>query len=426
MVFRDQTRHTVQKALAHQRASRLPSTPQWSPDVSSRHSFLSLYVSTYSRGFGTPLQALLKDYDPNGHLQSCVDAVGLAFMAFQLNRQDLIPLASQHYLKAIQRLAMVLRSSMQGSSDAANQSLSDVTLQSVLLLDLYEKMSYQYQQLSEYPGLPLSHIQGALSIVQSRPRGDFSDPTMQQLAARTVFALALSCGAAGKTMPESLVRLYNDLDTYVRGPLWTLTGLFIRLIDFQVAARAAKLELREILKRAKDFRGELSAAQNNIPRSWQPRRIHTNEAFVFNGYYDVYPGHDLPQTFNGYRMLRLGVCGLLQKFVPSTEVAEEITQITREICASVPHITLPTVKPQNTLPFSPLQILQGSGLLSALYAAAQTTEDPLMRAWILHTLTWLADRGVKSAQTVAYIIKSLPEMNQWDVFSLVGNYASLA
>jgi hypothetical protein len=127
-------------------------------------------------------------------------------MAYQLNCQDLLPVANQRYLAAIRSLGVVIRSSLQ-ANNAANQSLTDETLQSVLLLDLYEKMAYQPLSESEFPSSWLSHIQGALSIVRSRPTAGFSNPTTQQLATRTVIALTLSCGAAGIPIPEALIGL---------------------------------------------------------------------------------------------------------------------------------------------------------------------------------------------------------------------------
>jgi hypothetical protein len=351
--------------------------------------------------------------------------VGLAFMAFQLNRQDLVPLANKQYLRAIQRLGLMVGSSLQANNVVANQSLGNETLQSVLLLDLYEKMSYQYQQLSEYPSLRLSHIQGALSIIQSRPKGELSNPTMQQLAARTVFALTYSCGAAGIPIPEALVELYHRLGSHVLGSSWTLLSLYFRMINFNVAVQAGRVGLREIIEGAHEFLDEVSYAQSQIPLSWQPYRRDTSDAFAFDGYYDIYPRHDAPQHFNAHRILRLEVYAGIHKLQPSTEVAEEIIQISREICASVPQIIIPTARPQNTFPLSPLQILECSGSLTALYAAVRFTQDPAMRAWILQTLIYMADNGVKMAQIVIDIIRYSPEMTSWDVYSIVGTYSVL-
>ncbi|KAF5654703.1 hypothetical protein FCIRC_13953 [Fusarium circinatum] len=277
-----------------------------------------------------------------------------------------------------------------------------------------------------HPGLPLSHIQAALSILQTCPRREFSNPIMQQLASRTAFALTLSCGATETPIPEALIRLYNDLNSYMSGPLWILVGLTMRLVDFHAAARAGKFSLSYILEHARAFREELSQAQSNIPRSWGPRRIDTNDTLAFGGYYNVYARHELCQILNSYRVLRLGVCAILLKFPNSSGVTEELAQVTQEICATVPQFVLPQARPQNTFPLSPLQILECSGLLTPLYAAAQNTQDPVMHAWILRTVIYMADNGVKGARTVAGIMTSSPDLHQWKVCSMVGNYAVFA
>ncbi|KAF4427906.1 hypothetical protein FACUT_9578 [Fusarium acutatum] len=409
----------MQKVLARQTASWLPSAPLFSSDISSRHAFLSLYIDNYSCGFYV-LQSLLTGSDPNGHLQVSVDAVSLAFMAFQLNREALIPLANRRYLAAIRSVGIAIRSLIQANNDAAKQSLSDETLQSVLLLDLYEKMTYQHHRLSEVSGSWLSHVHGALSIVRSRPRSEFSNPTIQQLATRTVIAFTLSCSAAGIPIPEALIELYNDLDSYVQSAKWTFIGLLINVVNFRADIRNGKLGPDGIVKRARDLYDDFSHAENKLPCPWRPHRRDTCEASVLNRYYDVYPGHYATQVFNAHRVIQLDICDIIQELDPSTDVAETITKVTQAICATVPQFILPAARSQNTLPLSPLQILECSGLLTPLYAAARNTQDPVMRAWILRTLTYMADNGVKLAQSVVQIITSSPEMDYWAVFRTVG------
>ncbi|KAF4445861.1 hypothetical protein F53441_10444 [Fusarium austroafricanum] len=318
-----------------------------------------------------------------------------------------------------------MRSSQQ-ANNATNQSLSDETLQSVLLLDLYEKMAYQHHQISDFPGSWLSHVQGALSIVQSRPRGEFANPVIQQLATRTVIAFTLSCGAAGTPIPAALLGLYQDLDSYIRSPKWTFIGILISLVNFRTDMHNRKLDPRDVVRCARDLYDKLSHAESKIPRSWLPQRRDSTEAVVFDQYYDVYPDHYAAQVFNAYRIMRLDVCNIIQKFEPSTKVAETITQVTQAICAAAPQFILPAARPQNTLPFSPLQILECSGVLTPLYAAARNTQDPALRAWILRTLMYMADNGVKLAQIVADVIVFLPELDYWAVFRMVGNCAITA
>lgn len=422
LIFRDETRNTMQKVLATQRASRLTSAPKWSSDVSSREAFLSLYAGTYSHACDQ-LQSLLAVSGRNEHLQLSVDAASLAFMAFQLNRQDLIPLASQRYLAAIRGLGNVMRSSMQAASNASSQSLGDVILQPILLLDLYEKMASQHHQSSESSGLLLSHVRGAASILQSLPRGEFSNLTIQRLAVQSVTAFTMSCAAAEIPIPGALMGLYNDLSIYMQTGFWPPIGLLIDLVNIRAEIGLGKPQLSGVVKHARDLYDEVSRAESNIPCSHRPQRIDTCEAIAFNGYYDVYPGQNAARCFNAYRLMRLDVADIIQKLELDAGVAQDITQVTLAICASIPSIILLGARPQNALPFSPIQILECSSMLTPLYAAARYTQDSAMRAWILQILIYMANNGVKMAKTVACILLFKPQVSFWSVFKIVGSYA---
>ncbi|KAF5543976.1 hypothetical protein FMEXI_6812 [Fusarium mexicanum] len=414
----------MQKVLASQRASRLPSAPQWSPVVSARQALLSLYVGSYSKSFDS-LPSFLGESSAK-HLQVSVDAVGLAFMAFKLNRQDLIPLANQHYLAALRSVRIAVQSSTQATSNAANQSLKDATLQSALLLDLYEKLAYQHYQFSEPQGLLLSHIHGALSLVQSRPRSEFSNSNIQQLAAQSVHTFIASCSTAGVPVPKAVIRLYHDLSGYICSTRWLLLGLTIRIVKLIDDIRGGRSNPSHILKRARDLYNAYSDIERSVPRVSWPRRRDTRETLAFNGYYDVYQNHKDHQIFNLCRCERLELAVIIQKFEPSAEVAEYIAQATEAICASVPGLILPEARPHNTLPLSPLQILECTAVLPALVGAARFTQDPTMQDWILQMLTHMANHGIQFARNVAHIIVFEPHVGQWDVYQLLGSYSIIA
>ncbi|KAF5696128.1 hypothetical protein FGLOB1_13763 [Fusarium globosum] len=415
----------MQKALVQQRASRLPSSPQWSPDESSRCSFLSLFIGTYSSAFGA-LPALLADSVPNGPLQLSVDAASLAFMAFQLNRYDLVPLANKCYFRAIQSLSKVVQSSIQPTSNAPPQSLSAMAIQSVLLLDFYDKMAFQHYQPVEAPSLLQIHAKGSLSIVRSLPKDELLNPATLQLATQSILVTTLSCGADAVDFPEDLIGLYNELGSHslIQSDRWRLIGHFIRLVNIHINVRNGKMGLSDALMRAREYNLDILDEENKIACSWPP--YQRRGAGAFGCYYDVYPDHKVVQALNKYRVMRLGVASFVHKLTASVEAAEDIEQLVRTICASVPQIILPEARPQNTLPFSPLQILECSAVLSPLCLCARHTQDPAMHAWILQTLKHMAINGVKMAQTLANAIESPLKLEIWDWFKMVGSYTCTA
>ncbi|KAF4415634.1 hypothetical protein FACUT_13239 [Fusarium acutatum] len=316
-----------------------------------------------------------------------------------------------------------MRSSQQST---VNQLLNDETLQSVLLLDLYEKMAYHHYQTSDIPGSWLSHAQGALSILQSRPRSDFSNLATQQLATRTVIALTISCGVTGVPIPEGLRELYHDLDGLVQSAKWTFISLLMGLVNFRAEMRSGTLEISEILSRARELDNQFARAETKIPRDWWPRRVNARVLESFDCYYEIYPCHYTTQVFNAYRIMRLELSGVIRKFSPGTSVNETIAEITQAICAAVPQFMLPGVIPGNKLPLSPLQILECSGVLTPLYVAAQITTHTAMREWIKRSLLYMADQGVKLAHSVAHILSVQPEEDYWVIFKMVGSCATTA
>lgn len=341
-------------------------------------------------------------------------------MALQVNRPDLMPLANRKYLAAIQAVREAIRLSQQLTSDGTSQPVSDETLQAVLLLDLYEKLAIYHQ----WPGLPgswLSHIHGALGMVQAHPTADFSSPTFCQLAGRTVLALTISCGAAGVPIPETLQALRRDLDCYIRNAKWTFIGLLMSIINLRAQIRSAMLSTDDILSQACELQEQLASAESKIPRSWRPNRVDGHHKFIWGSYYDVYPSHYTTQVFNAFRILRLEMCGIIQNLQPCSLAAKNIADITSDICAAAPQFILAGARSGNMEPFSPLQILECRGILTALYEAAQITTDMFLRAWILQCLVYMADNGVKMARDVARILTDTPDVDYWTVFTMIGS-----
>ncbi|KAH7149816.1 hypothetical protein B0J13DRAFT_620170 [Dactylonectria estremocensis] len=427
LAFRDETRTTRQKAVARQ-ASALPrptAAPQLTWYVQSRNAFLCLYVDGLSCSFDA-LAPLMVESPAGGYLHACVDAASLAFMAFRLNRPDMMVFANRRYLAAIQSLGMALRSS--------EQPARDDTLQSVLLLDVYEKIAGRHAEGPGSLGSWLSHVQGALSMVRSRPSTDFSNQTTCQLASRTAVTLAISCGVAGVSVPETLRVLCRDLDCYVRGVEWAFTSVLVGIVDLRADIRNLTSTSTDILRRARELDDKLVLVKSSMSRSWRSRRVYTAgyDPVVFGGYYDVYPSHHATQVSNAIFMMRLEMSSIIRTLDPDercnpySPASKTITELTRGICAAIPQFLLPEARTENAMPFSPLQLLRCNTMLYPLYAAAQLTTDPLMRDWILQSLARMAENGLKMARDVADMVTFTPEVDLWAVYAMVGCYAIAA
>jgi hypothetical protein len=300
--------------------------------------------------------------------------------------------------------------------------VSNTILKSVLLLDLYEKMVvHRNVERFSQPGSWLSHVSGALLLVQIRPTHGFSDPVTVQLAMRTAFALTISCGAAGIHVPKALSALQRDLDHYIRSPKWTFIDVLSAIINLRADIRASRLRPDELFQRAQELDMRLRLGESNIPHSWKPRRISADNAMILNGYYDLYPCHYATQVFNAFRIMRLDLNRIICELDMDSSASQTILEITQDICASVPQFIFSTTKAESTLPLSPLQILQCNESLTPLYVAAQMTSEPRIRAWILQTLGHMGDNGVKLATDVIHVLLSAPKTDYWRVFTMVGS-----
>lgn len=138
LVIYDETGKTARKVLArhHQphppHSPQLGNSPQLAWDVRARHTFFSLYVERLSQNC-THLGSLYARASTIGQLASSVDALSLALVAFQFESLELMRLANSRYVGAIRGVGQALRN--------VQTAVSDETLQSVMLLDLYEKIT---------------------------------------------------------------------------------------------------------------------------------------------------------------------------------------------------------------------------------------------------------------------------------------------
>lgn len=432
MAFHDETLTTAQKALArqaHARASTTTAPSHLTWENQSRIAFLSLYVGQLSRSFDS-LPSLLVQSPADGHLHASVNAASLALMAFQLSYPGLTHLASLRYVDAIRSLRLALHSSELSAG-------TDEILQTVLLLDLYEKITNRGAQ---HRGAWMTHAQGALDMVNSRASDDFSSPVTCQLANRVATAVIISCGTAGVPVPDTIGTLRQGLSCYVRDTKWSLTGLVVNVVNLRADMRSAastpgsRDSTAGNLRRAKELDENLAFLAGNMTRFWKPQRVlaKTNDPLVFGRYYDLYRTQFATQVSNAIRMMRLEMCSIICSLDPEEQAdlhspsSKTIDDMTRQICAAVPQFLLPEARPDNTLPLSPLQKLQCCTSLTPLYASAQLTRDSHLRDWILQCVAHMAENGVKIAQDVHRMLRLAPEVDYWTVYAMVGSYAIAA
>jgi hypothetical protein len=356
------------------------------------------------------------------HLSYSVDAVSLAFSAMQFESRELASFAVKKYLAAVKSLGLSLRE--------PNAVVSDEILQSILLLDLYEKLMGPSLNM---PVSWMTHIQGAMSIIQSRGLLNVSSHISTQLARSVLSHLVISCGIAKLSIPASQVTVRKDLSTLVMDEKWDYMGIVIDIVNLRAILPESKTNLdSEIKERVFEINRKLEYLEKSLARSWGPVTVRADTAchsYSLYGQYDVYPTHYAMQTCNALRSMRLEMEQLMRDRCRgcNTDASETINEIARQICRTVPQYIMPHGRPENAEPFTPMQKLKCKVLLAPLFQAAQLSTEACVQEWVWRSLEYMSERGnMRIAREVLNLSKKRQNIDHWTIWAMAGCYAMAA
>ncbi|KAH8593860.1 hypothetical protein B0O99DRAFT_514837 [Bisporella sp. PMI_857] len=425
LIIRDETVPTKKKASARQveAPSPSPQTLQLSWEVRAREAFFTDYIFGFSRSYEF-LAPLCRQASATGHLAASVGAVSMAFLSFRSNAPHLRQLAKEKYVAALQKVSQALR--------IPEISATDETLQSALLLDLYEKLVNQ-DPLSSMAWM--SHVVGAVSLIKSCGDRLITSHTSRRLAARLAMTLAISCGAVSMRIPDALISLREDLSSLVGDTKWDFAAIVVDVVNLQADIASLRITCSsEIAGRAKKLDRQLESLETTLPPFWAPQSVFISaHPLLFGSSYDVYQDHFVTQVRNAFRTVRLLLSNIIMKHCPPelsvlrSDAAKAIEVLAEQICAAVAHFVLPGARQGNETPFSSSQTLQCYTLIPPLYIAAQLSTSHALRNWAIHVMDHMAEAGtMKIAKDVATMLRLTPEVNYWLVYSMVGCYALAA
>lgn len=362
-----------------------------------------------------------------------MDAVGLAFLSHQhRGRTALAVPARQRYVEAISLVNTAL-----GTPDAA---VSDATLQAVLLLDMYEKILNCGMPASRAPsrGSWMAHVKGALALARARGDGNYTSETSRLLGIRLVTSLLLSCHATSSRVPEGVVDLCHSLDPYCDefDIKWRIHRLVVPTINLKADVESGVLTSpAEILQIAQDVETMFIAAEAEMEPVWRPKRVDVDgtNPLVFGDHYDVYRDHLVTQGVVVFHLMRIHLLSVIYDTLNPSTPEEQSTRemyvarrerVAQEICASAPQFILPGVRPENTIPFSPIQSLQCYAISSPLYIAGSLSQNPELRGWVVRTMEYIADAGgLEEAKAAALVIEKGSDAPFWSIYNMLGSYA---
>ncbi len=382
------------------------------------------------------LESLYQRSPTDKPLTASVDAVSLAFFSFQYDCTQASQISRQKYLSALPLLNKALQ--------VRESATSDSTLLAVLLLDLYEKITNNNpRSITSW----MSHINGALALVDLRKEPLLQNYTGLRLSARLSTNLLISCVAANCPVPPALVKLRADLEPFLNkdDPKWRISGLTVKYANLKGAIQDGCLPSSIIITRATELDSEFMLLGNHMPSAWlySTTCLEESSERVFEQRYDTYPDHVVTQGWNVLRVMRILLNDMIRSVHASRDTKSSqktslsrsasimtghIDVLAKEICASAPQFTgkdstTPRHKANRTT-----QRLRSYALLFPLYVAGlYASSATQVKPWIIRQLRFMAnDMGIRNAGVVAQILERNERTCPWDVYAVLGSYAFAA
>ncbi|KAL0764387.1 hypothetical protein CaCOL14_013022 [Colletotrichum acutatum] len=367
-----------------------PASLELSWDTRARYAFFSTYIQGFTRSMGE-IAYHYRNAKTLDHLSASVEAASLAFMGVQLASTNLLQLANSSYVTAIRRLNHALGS--------LNPDEAEKALQTILLLDMYEKLVHRDPAKSQSW---LSHAQGGLSLLGARETSIVSTPTGCQVAARLVTAVTVSCATIGDKVPLELTKVRRNIGYRVKSVKWTFLGVLAQVVNLKSDIIHGRVSTLELLVKAKGLDERIDALDKARPPSWKPKTIQvTADERILGCFYDIYPDHYITQVSNAICTIRLILYHLVKTYVPEEIRPKEDTfhgtsrDSVNQMCASVPQFILPGV-----------------------------SEDKKVKAWVQQCLRFMWESGgFKSAKEILHVTQTAPDLDYWTVFAMTGSYA---
>lgn len=235
----------------------------------------------------------------------------------------------------------------------------DATFLSILLLDLFEKITKRTPETFESW---TKHIHGALAIARLRGVEQFNNPVGLRMFMQLSSTVLIACVQRDVPLPADFLALYVEWKKYLNltEPKARLSQCIIRFIDLRVAIKNRSLLSSEVVYIAKDVDTDFDLIAKTMPPDFQYSIIPfpSNSDEVFGNHFLFYPHRRVTHLSNLLRIMRVLLneiitqnCLEILETEDSRVVIEEyqaeithsssvIASMATEICASVPQYTL--------------------------------------------------------------------------------------
>ena len=445
---RDETSAVRKKIQGPKSTKSIPRVVSVSTCTQAKDVFFYNYVVGSSKPFDF-LQSLYSPTSKDDHLSRSVDAVALAYLNYQRRSLDTQVEARQQYIMALRLTGAALQ-----TPDLAKK---DSTVLTILLLDLYEKIT---NTNPEYDGAWAAHLQGALTLVKLRGNHQFNDPNILRMLVRLSTNLLISCVASNRPIPEELVALRSTIAAHFvlpPDPKWRESDLIIELVRLRQQLKEGDLSDEEVISSLLELDSKFLALSMDVTPSWQYQTVLVDKKSIhhYERHHHIYRHELMTQMWNVLRLTRIGLNELIYSCCSETQdpdaialryrASETITRMASDICASVPQYigAFPEIfelqmtgrepvildadtrlSTLNRTP-NPTHHLPCYRLIFPLYVAANSfAAPPSLKPWAIKQLRFMADyHGIENAALIVQILESGEKRDPWLVYAMLGTYA---
>ncbi len=452
--FRNESTAVQRKVHARESAKTIPRSLTASICSQAKDVFYSNYVV----GPTKPYDFLQEFYSPNSkdeHLSRSIDAVALAYLDCQRHSMTAQEEARQQYTTALRLTNATL--------DNPGLARKNSTILAILLLDLYEKIT---NREPDFEGAWAAHLSGALTLVKLRGDQQFKDPSALRMLMRLSTNLLISCVASDRPVSAELVALRSSIAAHFSRPgdsKWQESDLMIEFARLRHNVKKGVLSDDVAISSLVELDAKFLRLAMEVSPTWQykTRRMVEKSNHHYERYHHVYPAEHIAQMWNTLRLTRI----LLNEFICSLcsnshegvkrdsraltlhqYSTETITEMTSDICASVPQYIgdLSGSFNKSVTKTDTLRVIPGGDarlssvgqsnpthnlpcyrLIFPLYVAAQSpTTIPSLKTWVIEQLHFMAEyHAIENAAAVARILQSGEKRNVWLVYAILGSYA---
>jgi hypothetical protein len=284
----------------------LTSLRSWSP--SGDEQATAFFLSNFVLGADGPTEGHLEhisqvNYEVDEYLLASMKAVGFAGLSGSFHDPALLVDARKHYVTAVRRTNVALRS--------PNQVKRDSTLLAVLVLGLFERVAGgDSESLIDYE----HHVKGAAAILKIRGREQLNSREGRRMFIQVTSTLLSHCMLQEMHIPVPILELREE--PLIRADVakfesMQVLDMAITFVEFIASVKDGTItDPSYIVARALEIDRDFEMIFSKAPMSWRYETMYDANAdprAVFAGCYHEYDSVWTGRMWNVFRIVRLSL-----------------------------------------------------------------------------------------------------------------------